>query len=111
MTSVTANVTNNTSVSFTASANAPSHGLTPTISNSTIPAGSTVSNVFVANSDGAGVEGSVELSGGGVTFILFYDNPVVGSNSGSVNPPSGYGGSCAVGGGTNAVFNYTLNVG
>ena len=52
--------------------------------------------------------GSVTLTGGGKSFTLIYDNPVVGSNSGSVTAPSGYAGSCQVGGGTNATFTYTI---
>lgn len=108
MSSVTANVVNNTSFAVTASPNEPSHGLKPTTPNPTVPARSTQSIVFVANSDGAGVEGSVSLSGDGRSFTLNYDNPVVGGNSGSVDAPSGYTGNCQAGGGTNATFTYTI---
>ena len=108
MSSVTGNVVNNTNFTVTAIANQPSHGQPPTILQPTIPAESTQPSVFVANSAGAGVEGSVTLTGGGKSFTLIYDNPVVGSNSGSVTAPSGYTGSCQVGGGTNATFTYTI---
>ena len=80
----------------------------PKILHPTIPAGSTQPSVFVANSDGAGAEGSGQPTGGGVSFTLVYDNPVVGSNSGSVNAPHGYTGSCQVGSGINATFTYTI---
>jgi hypothetical protein len=105
--SVTANVVNNTDLTFIASANPPSHGLTPTILNPTVKPGTTP-NVFVANSDGAGVEGSVSLKGGGVEFQLIYDNPVAGPNTGSVTAPSGYTGRWQYGSGTNATFTYTI---
>jgi hypothetical protein len=108
MSSVTANVVNNTDFNVIAGANPPSHGQTPNILNPTVQDRSTKQSVFVANSDGAGVEGSVSLTGDGMTFTLIYDNPVVGSNSGSVTAPSGYTGSCQVGGGTNATFTYTI---
>jgi hypothetical protein len=108
MSSVTANVVNKTDFTVIASANPPSHGLPPDILNPTIKGGSTQDSVFVANSDGAGVEGSVSLTGNGITFTLNYDNPVVGSNSGSVGAPRGYTGSCQAGGGTNATFTYTI---
>lgn len=110
MSSVTANVVNNTDFTVIAKANPPSHGNTPTILHQTVPAGGTQPSVFVANSDGAGVEGSVSLTrdGGGPPFTLNYDNPVVGSNSGSVTPPSDFKGSCQAGGGTNATFTYTI---
>ena len=107
MSSVTGNVVNNTDFTVFAKPNEPSHGLPPDILVPAIPAKSTKAGVFVANSDGAGVEGSVSLTGG-VTFALIYDNPVVGSNSGSVTAPSGYTGNCQVGGGTNATFTYTI---
>jgi hypothetical protein len=108
MSSVTANVVNNTDLTVIASANPPSHGLPPNILNPTVEHGSTKDSVFVANSDGAGVEGSVSLTGNGVKFTLNYDNPVVGSNSGTVTASSGYTGSCQAGGGTNATFTYTI---
>jgi hypothetical protein len=109
MSSVTANVVNNTDLTVIASGNPPSHGLKPDILNPTVPAESTKESVFVANSDGAGVEGSVSLTSGGVTFTLIYDNPVVGSNSGSVTASSGrYSGICQAGSGTNATFTYTI---
>ena len=110
MSSVTANVVNNTDLTVIASGNPPSHGLKPDILNPTVPAESTKESVFVANSDGAGVEGSVSLTGNGVTFTLNYDNPVVGKNSGTLTAPSGsgYTGSCQAGGGTNATFTYTI---
>jgi hypothetical protein len=107
MSSVTANVVNKTGSDVIARANSPSHGLPPDILNPTIPAGAT-KQVFVANSDGAGVEGSVSLTGGGAAFTLNYDNPVVGTNSGSVQAPSGYSGTCQAGGGTNATFTYMI---
>jgi hypothetical protein len=100
--SVTGNVVNNTRFAVIASANPPTEILHPSI-----PAESTVPRVFVT--EGAGVEGSVNLAGGGVSFTLTYDNPVVGSNSGSVTAPSGYKGSCQVGGGTDATFTYTID--
>ena len=108
MSSVTANVVNNTSFAVFVSATTSSHGLAPTLLNPTVPAESTKPSVFMATSDGAGVEGTVNLTGGGVTFTLIYDNPVVGGNSGSVTAPPGYTGSCQVGGGTNATFTYTI---
>jgi hypothetical protein len=110
MSSVTATVVNNTGFAVTAIVTeSPSHGLKPNILNPTIPARGTQSSVFVANSDGAGVEGSVSLTrDGGAPFKLIYDNPVVGDNSGSVTAPSDYKGSCQAGGGTNATFTYTI---
>ena len=108
MSSLTANVVNKTDLTVIASANPPSHGLPPNILNPTVEHGSTKDSVFVANSDGAGVEGSVSLTGNGVKFTLNYDNPVVGTNSGSVTWPDGYSGSCQAGGGTNATFTYTI---
>lgn len=108
MSSVTGNVVNNTNFDVIAKANSPSHGLTPEIVHPTVRAHSTMPNVFVANSDGAGVEGSVSLTGSDRSFTLIYDNPVVGGNSGSVTAPSGYSGNCQVGGGTNATFTYTI---
>ena len=111
MSSVTANVVNNTDLTVIASGNPPSHGLKPDILNPTVPAESTKESVFVANSDGAGVEGSVSLTrdGGGPPFTLNYDNPVVGSNSGSVTASSGrYSGICQAGSGTNATLTYTI---
>jgi len=108
MSSVTGSVVNNTGFAVIARANPPSHGLPPNILNPNVPTGSPTPSVFMANSDGAGVEGSVSLTGSGMTFTLIYDNPVVGSNTGSVTAPSGYTGSCQVGGGTNATFTYTI---
>jgi hypothetical protein len=107
MSSVTGNVVNNTGFTVIAKANPPIHGST-TILHPTIPARSSQPREFVANSDGVGAEGSVSLTGGGVTFTLIYDSPTVGSNSCSVTAPSGYTGSCQVGAGTNATFTYTI---
>jgi len=108
MSSVTGNVTNNTNFAVTVSSGGASHGDNPTILKPTVPAHTTLSSVFVANSSGAGVEGTVILKGNGVQWSLNYDDPVVGSNSGSVNSPSGYSGSCQVGGGDDAIFGYTI---
>jgi hypothetical protein len=109
MSSVTATVINNTSMTLTATAGSASHGNTPSILSPTLAPHSTTTNVFVAHSDGAGVEGNVNVAGGGVSFSLNYDNPVIGSNSGSVLAWGSYNGSCQAGGGTDATFVYVLN--
>jgi hypothetical protein len=108
MSSVTATVINNTNLTLVVTSGSASHGNTPSVLSPTLPPNSTTNNVFVAHSDGAGVEGNVNVAGGGVSFSLNYDNLVIGSNSGSVSSGS-YNGSCQAGGGTDATFVYTLN--
>lgn len=107
MSSVTGTLVNNTSLSVTITAGSASHGETPTILAATVEGGAT-KVIFVANSDGAGVEGTVNAKNGATAWTLHYDNPVVGSNSGSVDSPTGYNGSCQAGGGTDANFTYTI---
>jgi hypothetical protein len=109
MSSVTATVINNTNLTLVVTSGSASHGNTPSVLSPTLPPNSTTNNVFVAHSDGAGVEGNVNVAGGGVSFSLNYDNPVIGSNSGSVSAWGSYNGSCQAGGGTDATFVYTLN--
>jgi hypothetical protein len=110
MSSTTGYVTNNTGVALTFADGSVSHGLNPTILISSLDNGAS-GNVFIAESDGAGVEGNVNVSGtGNGIFVLFYDNPVVGSNSGSVSSPIGYEGSVSVGSGTNNTNTYILGV-
>ncbi|MGS1004004.1 hypothetical protein ACVCH0_20540 [Burkholderia glumae] len=106
MTSTKGFVVNNTGVPLTFVAdNDPDHGEVPTILlNSLDPGGE--GTVFIANSDGAGVEGWVQANGNGAVWQLNYDNPVIGSNSGYVSKNPG---TCNVGGGTNNTNTYTLN--
>jgi hypothetical protein len=111
MSSTTGVVQNNTGLVLSFSAGGVSHGSTPNINLKTLQPG-TSGTVFIANSDGAGVEGNITAAGpqgSGVSFNLFYDNPVVGSNSGSVtsNNPK-YTGSCNVGGGDDNTNTYNL---
>jgi len=82
MTSTTGYVINNTGVTldFTSDPN-PDHGAVPTILKSVLKSGEQGS-VFIANSDGAGVEGWVQATGNGSIWKLYYDNPIIGSNSG-----------------------------
>ena len=106
MTSTTGYVTNNTGVtlSFVAQQN-PAHGATPIILQNTLAPGAQGA-VFIANSDGAGVEGWVQAVGNGSIWQLNYDNPVIGSNSGSVSKNPG---TADVGSGTNNTITYILN--
>jgi hypothetical protein len=108
MSSTTGNVSNNTGMTLTFTAGPVEHGQDPQILMATLGNGQS-GNVFIAHSDGAGVEGTVNAAGSGGTFQLNYDNPVVGSNSGSVTPPTGYKGSADVGSGTNNTITYTLS--
>ena len=111
MSSTTGNVNNQTGVPLTFAVGGVSHGADPTINIPDLAPGYSAA-VFIAMSDGAGVEGNVLAagpSGSGVSFTLFYDNPVVGSNSGSVTsgkPP--YTGTCEVGSGDDNTNTYTL---
>ncbi|WP_186181189.1 hypothetical protein [Burkholderia gladioli] len=106
MTSTKGFVVNNTGVSLSFVAdNDPDHGAPPTILITSLPPGGE-GTVFIANSDGAGVEGWVQASGNGATWQLNYDNPVIGSNSGSVSKNPG---TCDVGSGVNNTNTYTLN--
>lgn len=113
MSSTTGVVRNNTGVALTFSNGGISHGANPNILVQTLQSGASAT-VFIANSDGAGVEGNVVAAGpqgSSVSFTLFYDNPVVGSNSGSVTSSNpSYTGSCAVGGGDDNTNTYTLQV-
>jgi hypothetical protein len=110
MSSTVGYVVNQTGVPLTFSVGAVSHGDNPTIENSPLVSGE--ARVFVAHSNGAGVEGNVLASGpsgSGASFTLFYDNPVVGNNSGSVTNVSGpYTGICEAGGGNDNTNKYTL---
>jgi|LakMenEpi03Aug12_release.lakeMendotaPanAssembly.Ray.scaffolds.fasta_scaffold795168_1 hypothetical protein len=113
MSSTTGVVQNNTGLALTFSNGGVSHGSNPNLLVQTLQPGASAA-VFVANSDGAGVEGNVVAAGpqgSGVSFNLFYDNPVVGHNSGSVTSynPS-YTGSCGVGSGDDNTNTYTLQV-
>jgi hypothetical protein len=111
MSSTVGNVNNQTGVTLTFSVGGVSHGANPTIEAPRLDSGAQAP-VFIAMSDGAGVEGNVLAAGpggSGVSFTLFYDNPVVGSNSGSVTSDSGrYTGTCAVGSGDDNTNTYTL---
>lgn len=111
MTSTVGNVNNQTGVTLTFSVGEVSHGDNPTIEASRLDSGAQA-RIFLAMSNGAGVEGNVLAagpSGAGVSFTLFYDNPVVGSNSGSATSGSSrYTGTCAVGSGDDNANTYTL---
>lgn len=111
MTSTTGKVANQTGVQLSFSVGEVDHGDNPTIEHSPLASGATA-EVFVAMSNGAGVEGNVLAAGppgSGVSFTLFYDNPVVGSNSGSATSHSGsYTGTCNVGSGNDNTNTYTL---
>jgi len=107
MTSVTGSVHNKTGETLTFSVGSTDHGDSAIIEFSTLADGQT-ENVFMAHSSGAGVEGTVNAKTGDNKFTLSYDNPVVGSNEGSVSAPAGYGGTVVVGHGVNPGFVYTL---
>ena len=108
MTSTTGNVDNQTGVPLTFSVGGVSHGADPTIEISRLDSGAKAT-VFIAMSDGAGVEGNVMGAGTGVTFDLYYDNPVVGQNSGNVTSDNpNYSGIWDVGSGDNNTIKYTL---
>jgi hypothetical protein len=110
MTSTTGRVDNQTGIQLSFSPGEVFHGANPTIENSPLNSGATA-NVFIAMSDGAGVEGNVVAAGptgSGVSFTLGYDNPVVGSNSGSVTSSGGYKGTVDVGSGVNNTITYIL---
>ena len=111
MSSTTGNVNNQTGIPLTFSVGAVSHGDNPTIEVPSLESGAQAT-VFIAMSNGAGVEGNVVAagpSGLGVSFTLFYDNPVVGGNSGNVPSVSGpYTGTCEVGSGNDNTNKYTL---
>src|SRR4051794_9639306 len=102
MTSTVGVVANKTGLPLTFSVGGVSHGDNPNIEVPSLDAGATA-RVFIAMSDGAGVEGNVLAagpSGSEASFTLVYDNPVVGSNSGSVTSGGGgYTGTCNVGSG------------
>jgi hypothetical protein len=111
MTSTVGVVANKTGLPLTFSVGGVSHGSNPNIEVPSLDAGATA-RVFIAMSDGAGVEGNVVAAGPNgskASFTLFYDNPVVGSNSGSAtsgNPA--YAGACDVGSGVDNTNTYTL---
>lgn len=106
MSSTTGVVINSTGVTLDFVAdNDPDHGEAPKILVSSLAPGGE-GTVFIANSDGAGVEGWVQAIGNGAVWQLNYDNPVIGSNSGSVSKNPG---NCDVGSGTNNTNTYTLN--
>lgn len=106
MSSTTGYVVNSTGVTLAFIAQTdPPHGDAPTILISSLNPGAQ-GTIFIANSDGAGVEGWVQAVGNGNTWQLNYDNPVVGSNSGSVSKNPG---DCSVGHGVNNTNSYTLN--
>jgi hypothetical protein len=111
MSSVTGILNNQTGMSLTITGQQnPPHGEPPTILASTARNGG-LTDIFIANSDGAGVEGNVyatDPSNPEISFTLFYDNPVIGGNNGSVTSPPGFSGTCDAGSGTNAIFTYTL---
>lgn len=106
--STTGYVTNQTDVQLTFRPGSVSHGQDPIIEKQTLDPGNSAM-VFLALSDGAGVEGNVMGTGAGVTFDLYYDNPVVGSNSANVtsdNPH--YSATWKAGSGDNNTNSYTL---
>ena len=105
--STTGHLENDNNFPVVIAAGKASHGETPKILNSTVDAGSS-EDIFIANSDGAGVEGYVTAAGNGVTWTLKYDNPVVGSNSCGVTSPTNYKGSCNEGSGTNNTDSYKI---
>jgi len=110
MSSVTGTLYNNTTFSVTVSSGGASHGDDPSIINATVAAGDT-KPIFIANSCGAGVEGNVLVKNStapAILWTLHYDDPVIGSNSGSVSSPQGHSGSCDAGGGDNANYTYTI---
>ena len=107
MSSTVGYVVNQTGVPLTFSVGAVSHGDNPTIENSPLVSGE--ARVFIAHSNGAGVEGNVMGAAAGVTLDLYYDNPVAGPNSGNVTSDNpNYSGTCDVGSGTNNTNKYTL---
>jgi hypothetical protein len=106
-------VVNQTKTTLTFTSGSISHGNNPNIVVSTLESGHQAT-VFIANSDGAGVEGNVSVSGDNIGLELYYDNPVVGSNSGDVtinNAPRGFSKQVNVGSGDNNTITYTLSVG
>jgi hypothetical protein len=106
--STTGYVVNHTDVKLTFRPGSVSHGNDPTIETQSLDPGNSAT-VFIALSDGAGVEGNVMGAGAGVTFDLYYDNPVVGPNSGKVTSDNpNYSGICDVGSGDNNTIKYTL---
>ena len=106
--STTGYVINQTDVKLTFRPGSVSHGNDPTIETQSLDPGQSAT-VFIALSDGAGVEGNVMGAGTGVTFDLYYDNPVVGPNSGNVTSDNpNYSGIWDVGSGTNNTIKYTL---
>src|SRR5215216_3004428 len=100
MTSTVGKVVNNTGVRLDFSVGGVSHGANPNIEVPSLDAGATA-RIFIAHSDGAGVEGNVLAAGPGASFTLSYDNPVVGNNYGNATSGSpAYTGTCDVGSGT-----------
>lgn len=106
--STTGYVTNQTDVQLTFRPGSVSHGQDPIIETHSLDPGNSAM-VFLALSDGAGVEGHVMGTGTGVTFDLYYDNPVAGPNSGNAtsNNPN-YSATWEIGSGTNNTNTYTL---
>jgi hypothetical protein len=112
MSSTTGYVDNQTGVPLTFSVGPVSHGDNPIIEISPLASGAKA-RIFIAHSNGAGVEGNVLAagpSGSGAGFTLFYDNPVVGTNSGTATSDgsSPYTGHCDVGSGDDNTNTYTL---
>ena len=106
--STTGYVINQTDVKLTFRPGSVSHGNDPIIETQSLDPGQSAT-VFIAMSDGAGVEGNVMGAGTGVTFDLYYDNPVAGPNSGNVTSDNpNYSGICDVGSGDNNTNKYTL---
>jgi hypothetical protein len=106
--STTGYVKNATDVRLTFRVGSVLHGQDPTIETQSLDP-NTSGTVFIALSDGAGVEGNVMGAGAGVTFDLYYDNPVVGPNSANVTSDNpNYSGTYDVGSGDNNTVTYTL---
>ena len=106
--STTGYVINQTDVKLTFRPGSVSHGNDPIIETQSLDPGQSAT-VFIAMSDGAGVEGNVMGAGTGVTFDLYYDNPVVGPNSANVTSDNpNYSGTYDVGSGDNNTVTYTL---
>ena len=110
MSSTTGHVSNNSGVTLTFTVGTVHHGANPEILKKTLDNG-TSGDVFIAHSDGAGVEGTVIAAGDSVSFTLGYDNPVVGNNSCKADASGGCTGTCEAGSGSNNTVKYDLQCG